>query len=231
MLCMCVYAESTTTTNMSQRNTNKISDRFRPTYSALKRSKKSPYSGQISDRTGDEVRKDPLSNYDRWPGGHKPEVDPIFVRLHKTLRVQADDCMSEFEYNYLGVALKRVPYKVDDQRQLEDMFQADPLGLEEVPVDDVNCWQIRTVVRTGETSSHGLATATKGAPSTSLKASATAAAGSTKPADATHKTVGRGKGPRKPRKKREGRKKKRKRKRREAKQRAAEKAKADTDLC
>ena len=62
MLCMCVYAESTTTTNMSQRNTNRISDRFRPTYNALKRSKKNPYSGQISDRTGDAFIAGQLSN-------------------------------------------------------------------------------------------------------------------------------------------------------------------------
>ena len=139
MLCTCVYVESTTTTSMSQRNTNKISDRFRPTYSALKRSKKNPYSGQISDRTGDEIRKDPLSTYNRWSGGQKPEVDPIFVHMNKTLRVQADECMSEFEFNYMGITLKRVSYKVEDQRKLEDMFQEDPLGLQDVSVDNVKC--------------------------------------------------------------------------------------------
>ena len=97
MLCTCVYAESTTAANMSQKNANKVSDRFKPTYRALRRSKKSPYSGQITDRTADEIRKDPLSTYQRWPAGHKPDVDPVFVCMNKTLRVQADECMSEYD--------------------------------------------------------------------------------------------------------------------------------------
>ena len=60
--------------------------------------------------------------------------------MNKTLRVSADECMSEFEYNYVGVVLRRVPYKCEEnQHVLEDMLCNDPFGHKEVSVNNVIC--------------------------------------------------------------------------------------------
>ncbi len=222
MLCVCVYAESITTANMSKRNTNsnRTSGRFEPSYKCLERSKKSPYSGQISDRTNDEVRKDPLSGYKAWPNRKVPKEEPVFIRMNKTLRVTANECLGEYEFNYVGVALRRVPYECkENQTTLEDMFLADPFGLKEVPTTDVLCWQIRSITTATDAGATGAGTA-----SASIGASATAATViNPKTSDATRKGS-RGKGgkvklTRKQKKKQK--KKKRREKRKAAKARDA----------
>ena len=61
MSCTCVYAENTTTTNMNKKNKN--TSRFKPRYDCFERSRDSPYTASVTDRTSQEVRDDPLSGY------------------------------------------------------------------------------------------------------------------------------------------------------------------------
>ena len=158
---VCVYAESITTTSMSKRrnNNNKTTGRFEPSYQVLEQSQMNPYSGQTQERTASEIRKDPLSGYQAWPRGNEP-ANPVFVSMNKTLRAKADACIKEFEFNYKGVTLRRTPYtSPDNQRELEDMFSADPLGLVDVPKTNINCWQLRSVVTSSGTGATSAVTA------------------------------------------------------------------------
>ena len=50
---------------------NVITDRFTPSWECYERSQSSPYSGRITDRTSQEVHKDPLSGYDVCPEDQK----------------------------------------------------------------------------------------------------------------------------------------------------------------
>ena len=128
MLCTCVCAENTTTTSMSKKNTNNnTTGRFKPRYECFERSRDSPYTASVTDLTSKEVRNDPFTGYHAWPEGQKKR-DPEFVEMNKTLRATAEECLSEFQYNYLSVVLDRVTHnEKGNQTSLEDMFASDPL--------------------------------------------------------------------------------------------------------
>ena len=139
---VCAYAESTTTTNMSK---NKGASRFKPRYDCFERSRDSPYTASVTDRTSKEVRDDPLAGYKAWPAGAKKK-DPEFVEMNKTLRTTAEECLAEFRYNFISVTLDRVPHnEKENETQLEDMFADDLLGLKTVPYNNVLCWSMRNV--------------------------------------------------------------------------------------
>ena len=139
---VCVYAESTTTTNMSK---NKSASRFKPRYDCFERSRDSPYTASVTDRTSQEVRDDPLSGYKAWPTGQKRK-DPEFVEMNKTLRTTVEECLAEFRYNFISVTLDRVAHnEKENETLLEDMFADDLLGLKTVPFNNVLCWSMRNV--------------------------------------------------------------------------------------
>ena len=52
-------------------NKNKGASRFKPRYECFERSRDSPYTASVTDRTSKEVRDDPLSGYKAWPAGAK----------------------------------------------------------------------------------------------------------------------------------------------------------------
>ena len=195
-VCAC---RNTTTTSMSQ-NKNNVTGRFKPTFRSYEKSRNSPYTARVNERSTKEVREDPLENYHAWPSGWKNKKDPFFIFKDKTLRAIAMECLDEFEHNYFCVVLEKVPYNVKEkQGKLEEMLKEDPLGLVTIPTDNPLCW---TSHRTAPTA---------GAESTTLAKSTPA---STKPA-------------KKPKAKKSGKKdKKSKKKKRRAKKRKA-KARAE----
>ena len=115
---------------------NKGASRFKPRYDCFERSRDSPYTASVTDRTSQEVRDDPLSGYKAWPAGQKRK-DPEFVEMNKTLRTTAEECLAEFRYNFISVTLDRVAHnEKENETLLEDMFADDPLGLKTVPVNN-----------------------------------------------------------------------------------------------
>ena len=145
VLCTCVYAESTTTTSMSQ-SKNTVSGRFKPTFRSYEKSRNSPYTARVNERSTKEVREDPLENYHAWPSGWKNKKDPFFIFKDKTLRAIAMECLDEFEHNYFCVVLEKVPYNVKEkQGKLEEMLKEDPLGLVTIPTDNPLCWTQRAL--------------------------------------------------------------------------------------
>ena len=182
---------------MSQ-NKNTVSGRFKPTFRSYEKSRNSPYTARVNERSPKEVREDPLESYHAWPRGQTNKKDPFFIFRDKTLRAMATECLDEFEYNYLSVVLERVPYDVKEkQSKLEDMLEKDPLGLVTIPTDNPLCW---TTHRTAPTA---------GAESTTLAKSTPASA----------KPVKKPKAKKSGKKDKKSKKKKRKEKKRKAKAR------------
>ena len=131
-----MQTERINTTNMSKNTTkNDVNDRFTPSWKCHEwRSRENPHSGSITDRTSEEVHKDPLFDYEACTTDQKNKKDPCFVHKNETMWSTMEKSMRKFEHNYMGVTLELVSHDVKEQQvALENMFEKDPLGLTTVP--------------------------------------------------------------------------------------------------
>ena len=127
------------------RRDRKTSGRLKPSFTALQANTKSPHSAPVPDRSLKDVRKDPLTDYDEL--AYKTPKEHTFIRKRKSTRDAVASTLTELKYNYVVHVLRQVRYECDEDKQshLEDLFLADPLGLEEIPKTDTNCWAVRRV--------------------------------------------------------------------------------------
>jgi len=123
-------------------HTRRISQRLRVTYKTLQENTQNPHSHPIRDKSQRDTRRDPLTDYSVWPSGVKPK-DPVFIRKHATTRSAAEECIKEYEFNFLCHVLNNCPYDCHEDKQttLERLLEADPLGLKPIPKSNTNCWK------------------------------------------------------------------------------------------
>ena len=132
-------------THMSK-SVRRVSQRFKVTYKALNETMRNPNSAPIRDNKQRDARSDPLTNYNHWPMLRKPP-NAEAIKKHKTFRGSAEQVLREFEDNFIGHVLAYVPYECVDDHQLtlENMLEADPLGLKPIPQVNTDFWKTRKI--------------------------------------------------------------------------------------
>ena len=136
-----------------RKSARRVSQRFKVTYKALNETMRNPNSAPIRDNKQRDARSDPLTNYNHWPMLRKPP-NAEAIKKHKTFRGSAEQVLREFEDNFIGHVLAYVSYECVDDHQLtlENMLEADPLGLKPIPQVNTDFWKSRKVgVPTGGT--------------------------------------------------------------------------------